>query len=443
MPKIKSTMKGVCENMQLKTERIFFMFFLLFMTVYPFLIFPVESLYYVTPDKLVYLTLFTIALWCIWILQWWKKEQPLGLLQTKGEKVVFLYLGIVVLSTIFSYDPKLSFFGGYYKFQGFIAWFNYTSLFLFAYHLIAVHNQLKIIRFMVFASFFVGVYGIIQHFFVEYLVGKQAKTKFVMSWGFFDNPNHFGTYLVLMMIFSMTLYLLATNQRERWIQGIITCILFLSLLYTLSRASWIATFCGIFILTAAVVWKRRYLWKSWGLLLLSLFLLLQIANITENNFFFSRVASISEQENTGSGRLWIWKTSLPLIKDYYLIGSGPSTFSEVFPATGEEKKKYTGSKELDNSHNEYLEIAITTGIPALIAYLSFIIIVLKSCFSAVRQFDEDRKIFAYGLMAAVVGYLIKVLFNISVVTVAPFFWVLLGMCYAFSVRKDEDPLSQP
>lgn len=413
--------------------------FLLFLIIYPFLNLP-WNIYFLSLTKLIYLATFTVVLWAVFSLHRIKAKQLLFVPKTGAERLSLVFLILIGLSTLLAQDKMVSFIGDFPKFQGFIAWFSYITLFLFAYHFIPTKKQVLIIRLMVFASFFCGVYGIIQHFFINELVGEKIEMGFVRSWAVFDHANHFGSYLVIMITLAMTLYLLAKKRRQTITHWVIICTLFVSLLYTTKSGAWIAIFIGVLLLTIFVVKKRKELWKRWIFLLISIFILLMLVNISENNIYFQRFITIGTDINTvvsdqnsneeaGSGRWGIWKRTFPIIIENYLIGTGPSSFSSVFPLN-EGEKDYG----LDNSHNEYIEIAMTMGIPALLVYLTLILTILKSSIISVKKIGGDKEIYLYGLIAAIIGYLIKVFFNISVVSVAPFFWVLLGMCYAFSMK---------
>lgn len=76
----------------------------------------------------------------------------------------------------------------------------------------------------------------------------------------------------------------------------------------------------------------------------------------------------------------------------------------------------------DKAHNEYLHIAVTTGVPALMAYLYFVLnIVIK----AIK--NVGKNIMIIPLLCSVIGYLVQAFFNISVVSVAYVYWIALGM----------------
>ena len=76
----------------------------------------------------------------------------------------------------------------------------------------------------------------------------------------------------------------------------------------------------------------------------------------------------------------------------------------------------------DKAHNEYLQIAVTLGIPALIAYLIFLgMIIIPN----LKYIFKQKYIFI--LLSIIGSYLVQAFFNISTIGIAPLFWLTLGI----------------
>jgi len=139
------------------------------------------------------------------------------------------------------------------------------------------------------------------------------------------------------------------------------------------------------------------------------------------------------KELFASSRGYIWSRSLPLVKDTILLGHGPDTFAAYFPQQDIKGKMYAYNGDMwqivDKAHNLYLQIALNTGVLSLIAVLAlFIMYIIKSCkIYYNNSFKDFNSIAGLGIFVAVVGYLGAGMFNDSVVSVAPVFWILLGM----------------
>jgi O-antigen ligase len=207
-------------------------------------------------------------------------------------------------------------------------------------------------------------------------------------------------------------------------------------------------------LTVFVIYKRKYLWKKWVTLLISLSLLAALINATENGQFLNRVNSaisdtykVASKQSTGregSSRFFIWEKSMPLIPEYFWIGSGPDTFEFIFRASPAEMKEFLGSPntKVDKAHNEYLQIAITIGTPALVTYLVFVFLILRKAYQGVKRAEGKEKIIIYGLIATIIGYLVQAFFNISTVPVAPLYWAIMGLTLAKSTSILNDKSMQ-
>ncbi|MBU3143479.1 O-antigen ligase [Clostridium sp. CF012] len=153
------------------------------------------------------------------------------------------------------------------------------------------------------------------------------------------------------------------------------------------------------------------------------------------------------KEKLASSRGYIWSRSLPLLKNTVLIGHGPDTFSAYFPQNDIKGKMfaYDGDmwQQVDKPHNLYLQIALNTGILSLLAILALFIMYLIKSFKIYynSSFNDFISIAGLGIFVAVVGYLGAAIFNDSVVSVAPVFWILLGM--GISINNILAPKKKP
>ncbi|AFM02117.1 cell wall-binding protein [Desulfitobacterium dehalogenans ATCC 51507] len=138
-------------------------------------------------------------------------------------------------------------------------------------------------------------------------------------------------------------------------------------------------------------------------------------------------------ERIGSSRGYIWSRSLPLLKNTLFLGYGPDTFAIVFPQHDILGKMYAYHGDMwqivDKPHNQYLQIAINTGIISLLAFLFIVVYYLYQSFRLYvsNPFRDFLSQAGVAVFIAIVGYLGAAFFNDSVVSVAPVFWCLLGL----------------
>jgi O-antigen ligase len=150
------------------------------------------------------------------------------------------------------------------------------------------------------------------------------------------------------------------------------------------------------------------------------------------------------KEMLASKRGYIWSRTLPLIKEKPILGYGPDTFAIFFPQHDVVGKfKYFNRSKIivDKPHNLYLQIGFNTGLISLAAVLilfgSYFLRNLKLYLTC--KFDNYYTEIGLAFLAAFTAYAVAGFFNDSVVSVAPVFWIILGLAGAVELRLKNYP----
>jgi O-antigen ligase len=155
----------------------------------------------------------------------------------------------------------------------------------------------------------------------------------------------------------------------------------------------------------------------------------------------------SGKERLGSSRGYIWSRTLPMVAGHLLLGAGPDTFVLYFPQNDLFGKYWaygTTNMLVDKPHNLYLQILFGEGGIALLAFLTIVILYLVDSFRlyAFKKQYRKNQIFGIALCLGVVGYLCAGMFNDSVVSVAPVFWIILGVGIAVNYENRRELISE-
>jgi len=374
----------------------------------------------------------------------WRKS-PLNL-------PVLIFVLVAFIATIFSTNPYFSFFGQYmYHMEGLWATLIYVVLYFLVIANLDAFGVRKIIVAFLIASGITVVYGLLQHFGIEF-VNWQISSK-ERIWSSLGNPNFFAGFLVMAIPLSIVVLLRWRRQNKNKLSlktGLLVAFLCLQLLclnFTYSRASWIGLFFGLAII--AVLWRRelgkmRKIFKS-TILVLFLALLfifsfkaiemrrLALKNLEplETHGLISKTAKrlvsiIDLSEADAASRISGWKSALEMIKERPFLGIGPDTLSINFRRYAfPEFSRLTG-KALANpayAHSEVLQITATMGIVGLLSYLWL----LLSYFRTIAKFPDLRQEpIVAGIAASVTAVLVNNLFSFHTVTTATLFWLFLG-----------------
>ena len=139
---------------------------------------------------------------------------------------------------------------------------------------------------------------------------------------------------------------------------------------------------------------------------------------------FDNIVNNENLNSVGSGRLEIWYLTLKLTSQVPLLGTGPDTLKDgiIYKLPLDALNYfYERNAIFDKAHNEYLQIAATIGIPALIIYLAFLMQIL---FNQKNLFKNSG---LFILIIPIIAYITQAFSNISTIGVAPIFWFLLGV----------------
>lgn len=347
--------------------------------------------------------------------------------------LALLWIALCILSTIRSINTHLSFFGLPGEYQGMVPLISYALLFLLGLYTVLPDDQRPLIRSIAFGSILPATYGILQH--LHHVPGIQYLSR---STSFFCNADFFGTYIALILLFTITLYL-SGRSRFNILYLPLTGLQTIALLDSLTRSAWLGAFVSLVLFFALSLYRRRLVWPR--ILTISALVLFCIITMNQqsHSIVTSRAASIAVDTHrivtnqnsgyAGSSRWFIWKDSLPLVKDHFFTGSGPDTFELVFHPEASDNHKYLHDSDIENENNNYLQIAVTLGMPALLTLLALFYRVFASAASIRYEKTDNDFILSAGLLSALIGYIVQAGFNIDVITVAPLFWLVLGISY--------------
>lgn len=225
------------------------------------------------------------------------------------------------------------------------------------------------------------------------------------------------------------IFLVEGKDVKKWI----LCIpigLCLTVLFCASVSAGIVAVCTNVLLTIPVLQKTHKARIITGVTML----LLCILGVVVVYLFGSQIGGFIYEaselmhghcdDNFGSGRLYIWKETMALIPQHPLFGCGPDTLGLQTDAAFERMNETVGAiihSQVDNAHNEYLNMLVERGSVTLAIYIAL----LFSCVQHWIKEASHRPITAL-CGGAVLAYCIQAFFGLSSPVSAPYFWITLG-----------------
>ena len=349
---------------------------------------------------------------------------------TKEELVAFIFLLTIMIPTIFSPVRDIALWGSHERGEGFFIYCIYIILFVLSRRYLIVNKKDINIIFSVISI--MAIYSVLQFYGFD-LIQRWIFGKIIAkeSIGFIGHRNFFSTYICIFLFLSTAIYIFKGNK----IYLIFSNIFFAALLCSLTRGGWVAFLIysfvgGIFIL------KRKECLKRAILIFITFTSVFICLNITTSNKIISRsdkeliISEDGEFKNSAGARVNILKMSSKAFLDRPFLGYGPDTLkTRLLQDYTEEAidhiEKY--NEIVDKSHNEFLEYAVSNGIFNLIAYLILIGLIIYKLIGNIN--NDSSKI----MLLTLIGYLVQSFFNISVIMVAPLYWIFLG----FTLQKSK------
>lgn len=160
----------------------------------------------------------------------------------------------------------------------------------------------------------------------------------------------------------------------------------------------------------------------------------------------SESAVFTDHYRLFNGRGYIWAKTIPLLKEYIILGSGADSFTFVFPQSDYLSAYKSGYENMliTKPHNIYLQTAVQTGVLSLVLLLVFYAIYAIDCLRLyfMKQIVDDGAAYAIAIFAGTTGFLVLSLINDSTICVTPVFCALLGTGLALNrINHAKEPLS--
>jgi len=217
----------------------------------------------------------------------------------------------------------------------------------------------------------------------------------------FDNPNVYGTYLLLAIPLCLVGALLANRLWLKFAYLGTALMLLLNLGLTYSRGCYVAIAVTVFVFIMMME-KRLIALCAGGIFVVPLVL---------PPMMLERLFSIVNFADTSTlYRLAIWQASLRGIREFWYAGIGQGT--HAFNAVYQLNAFHTVTAQ--HSHNLFLQIFMETGIVGLGVFFAIIVTFYKTLYPFYKRTPEVRlRAAAAMLMAMMAGFLVQGMFDFN------------------------------
>ena len=284
----------------------------------------------------------------------------------------------------------------------------------------------QIIIVLISAASVISIYGIYQYFFtfkyaLQHLVHPQS-SQYVKDLlasnrivGIFISPNILASYLImnLFLVIGLLLNSLTLKKPVFWL-SISLFVMIVTLLFTKSLGAILAF---IISLVFFLIFSLHYLHgriqdkkimqriNLCMLAVLIIFMLIVLFFLKER---LLQLIKISDMQNSIVQRLYYWKASLEMIKDYPLAGVGWRNFGFLY-----KHYKLPLANVSHYSHNVFLQIMVEAGPLGLISFSWIVLIFLRKSLWNLKNEDIQWRFLNLGIFCAGIAFLLHNLIDLT------------------------------
>jgi|GEM_PF-653286 len=320
--------------------------------------------------------------------------------------------------------------------------FPMTVFYLVFYNLGDIKTLKKLMTLLLMVTTFVALYGIAQHFWgVEWfrLSGTRGYLQTldrtpnspIRVPGTFSIYMTFAGQLIMLLSLVWAFILFDRSSRNKIFLMISAVTLFLALIWTYTRSAWLGFGLALLVLG---YWKSRRLLLGLTAGTLACFVLISLVQPS----VLKRAESIFSFEQN-MDRIYIWKSSLDMVKDYPITGIGQGNYNKLSREVYKKRYPFKQPPSHAHAHNNLIMIAVDRGILGLLAFIWLWIVIFKETWGTLRQLPPDRyylRALTLGGLASFIAFFIQGFFenNFGDSEVAMLLWFLVAVVMVVKVK---------
>jgi len=290
-------------------------------------------------------------IWLIKIIRSKNQELRIKIIEKLIIPVVLILIGVSI-ATIFSWDLRVSL--GIWK-----AWFIDPILFFIV--VVSIIKNIEQIKKIFYSLIFSGL--VVSIISLIYLIQGNLDIQGRLQ-GFYNSPNYLAMYLAPVLIINFWfLMVFKKDYSLRMVFLANNLFLLITLFFTKSFGAWFGILVALGFGVIIYLNKTKNKKIIWGIIL-GIILIILI-------FIFLKFGSIQGKLSINS-RIGIWQKAWEVFKMYPIMGIGPGTFQDYFPAYPRWG--------VPQPHNLYLAFLLQTGSIGFIGFIWLLIWFFRSGF---------------------------------------------------------------
>lgn len=254
--------------------------------------------------------------------------------------------------------------------------------------------------------------------------------------GFSGSPIFFAEYLGLMLGITLTVscfnkskfyaimsmiytYLMLDTHTLVGIVGAISIIVLVSIVAIISKGKnflpiVLCILIGVITVIVSFVLDGSYIFYDGAIMWQDSFY-----RVGSTGYYWKETADF-DINNVKDVFSYLWSKAISYIKIYPIVGTGADCL--IYTQIGNLESTTFINNGFDTVYNDYLQVAVTMGIPALIFYIATLVYSIVK----ISHRLKDSIIFK-GLFVSIIGFCIMSFFSTTAISIMPYICLILGL----------------
>ena len=341
--------------------------------------------------------------------------------------LLMLFALLMIISTVINGVNELSLFGYFYRGEGLLGYLSYIVYFL----LMCINRNEGYKKIWIYT--FMGTASIIEIYYtLAYLLNGTYDISFV-----FRHYNHFGYYLLMVLAVSSMWFIISKSKKDKALSAASIILSTAALVVCDTLGCIVAAVMGFVMICIIMPISKGKFSIKYIIPLLLFVLTFAVLSFTSEGLKTKSQSNYSQLINdtkavsgsdeaeysTGTTRIVLWQHGLQYIMEKPVFGHSAD-------ATGERLEKETN--DTDRCHCEYMNYAISFGIPAAVVYFAAMLSIYLRGLKHKKQLTDMNLL---GLCSALF-YLFSAAIGNTMYYTAPFLFILAGFGYYIDENKN-------
>jgi O-antigen ligase len=368
--------------------------------------------------------------WLLGYLLTQRKNSPKFSEVEKLKLLLLMFISLLLLSTLFTDNSYVAFFGETQRKLGFLTYFGFSIYMLCG----AIYTRIDLLSKLYTANLFMGLilgsYSLVQHFGKDFVPWSNPYNRIIGTLG---NPNFASSTMAIIASISFTsLFIKQFKQLFKLCNLILVVVLLFAISASESIQGLVALAIGVSVTIVLLAWRRGR-WQGvvissvlFSIGVFAILGMLQIGPLTKLLY-----------KSSVTVRGFYWNAGVKMFQENPFFGIGVDRYGAYFREY--RKADYVLNYGFDisssSAHNTFIQFFATSGIFVGLTFLVLNIFIFVQGLKLLAKVKQENQLLVAGLVSAWLVFVSQMFISIDNLGLTIWGWFIGGAIVALSAQE--------